>query len=151
MLRWWLQQNFALLRYRSSSSRLFISWRRAQCPLGLGWRGQLDNRNSSVRLLCVCTILNKAHFVSCSSSSFIFHLGTGQDRLTLCLSTLNGLRFGSKSILAGSMSMGDWRLPLLHSIHCGLMRPQKLGPERKIKKSGGGFEPGLTLWFAFLK
>ena len=48
--------------------------------------------------------------------------------LTLCLSTLIGRRLGSKSSLSGSMLMGDWRRPLLHSIHCGLIRPQNDGP-----------------------
>ena len=31
------------------------------------------------------------------------------------------------------MFMGDCRLPLLHMLHCGLIKPQKLGPENKKK------------------
>lgn len=49
--------------------------------------------------------------------------------LTLCLSICNGRRYGSNRSLSGSTFIGDCRRPLLHIFHCGLIRPQKPGPE----------------------
>lgn len=42
-----------------------------------------------------------------------------------------GERKGSKSKDSGSISMGDCLRPLLHKLHLGLSRPQKLGPKKE--------------------
>ena len=52
-------------------------------------------------------------------------------KLTLCLSTLICLRFGSNSSCLGSMLIGDCRFPLLHMLHSEFKIPQKSGPETK--------------------
>lgn len=43
--------------------------------------------------------------------------------------------------------MGDWRRPLLHMFHCGLMRPQKLGPV-KSNTDGKGVSVGGAMYRA---
>lgn len=43
-----------------------------------------------------------------------------------------GLRFGSNSSLLGSKFTGDCLLPLLHSDHSGLIKPQNAGPETNL-------------------
>lgn len=50
--------------------------------------------------------------------------------LTLCLSMCKcrSTRSGSNSSLSGEISIGDWRRPLLHIFHSGLIRPQNAGP-----------------------
>lgn len=42
----------------------------------------------------------------------------------------NGLKYGSNNSLSGSTLIGDWRRPLLHIFHCGLMSPQNAGPAK---------------------
>ena len=49
-------------------------------------------------------------------------------KLTLCLSTLICLRFGSNNNCLGSMLIGDCRFPLLHMLHSVFKIPQKSGP-----------------------
>ena len=67
------------------------------------------------------------------TEGFYLPVSTSQlvEHCTLCLSILSGLRLGSYRSLLGSMLMGDWRWPLLHNIHWGLIKPQKDGPIEK--------------------
>lgn len=60
---------------------------------------------------------------------FAFFLIQSSRQHTRCLSMCSGRKFGSYSKRCGSRLTGDWRRPLLHSDHSGLMRPQKAGPE----------------------
>jgi len=72
----------------------------------------------------------------CTNGEQNFHLfvrpslcfSSRQYTSTLLGSTCSWVRYGSNSNFVASMLIGDWRLPLLHSTHSGLTRPQKSGP-----------------------